>query len=75
MHREAVTGEIHDVHIRRPLRDALCEEVSGLVDHCVDQALDDLLIANLTPLYADLPGVVDDHVVHPLRRIGRAVAR
>ena len=55
MVRKAIPGDPHHVNVTAPVRYALAEDESALVDQWVEQALNDLLITDVaTPLDAIL---------------------
>src|SRR5262249_15460450 len=58
--REAVAVQIGHVDIAGPQRDALIEDARALVDEGPQAALQDLVVADLPPLDAALPGAADD---------------
>src|SRR5690606_3047618 len=72
--REAVAGEVDDVDVRRARRDAFVEDARAFVDERVDQALDDLLVADLPPRHAAVARMLLDHRVDFGRRMRGAVA-
>src|SRR4029079_10019976 len=63
--RPAVAIDPHDVDVGRALGDSFLEALPALVDHRVERPLDDLLVADLAPLYPLLlREILDDLLDH-----------
>src|SRR5437773_9662525 len=60
---KSVAVQPDDVDVDRSRRDSLAQNLRAFVDHAVETALDDLLVADRTALDAGLSRMLDDHLL------------
>jgi hypothetical protein len=65
--------QIYDIDVRGARRDPLFQDPRPLVDQGIDQTADDLLIRDRPPGQPQRPGVVENQLLHFLRRRGVAI--